>query len=170
MDVAEVAQVLAIASELDQYGIEITPTRTDAWAMALADVDFHYASQAVVRHYQGDTRRISIADIIRIEQEIKLEENQARQREALREKAERSVGEYERAKLEAAPKPEVDPDERRRHIEALIAPYRNWNLIGDRGTRRAQARWSPALAERYEQRIAQAAQEEERKRLEEQGD
>jgi hypothetical protein len=142
MDDAETAELLAMIAALDPYGekIPVDDNQVDAWALALGDVDPNFAKRAAIEHYRTTGKRISIADVI----------EGARAVEA-RDRAELRAGQLRirhQADLAALPAP-AETRDRTRDIAALLAEHRNWDPIGDLGTRRRQAAWSPELAQAY---------------------
>ena len=140
---AQVAEVLAVASEID--GREVTMPMAQVWALALQHGQItHEEAMAAVPMFYADpdtgTRWIRPADIVRITQAIRIEDAQSRRR----------LEQQARHKLPPAGTPGGPPAQpplrdRREDLHALLSSVRvtstghqRWPLTGDPDMRRAQ--------------------------------
>ena len=157
MDRTQTAKTLTVAMQLDSYGLSITPDMIEAWAMALSDVDFGYAQRAIMEHYRDQTRRVAVADIVRLSKEI-----EQRDRDALAaERRDRKL----QAEL-AAPREDGFVPVSSERLREILAPYEGkWSKTGDPNMRRQQdARWGgnfAAVIEEIRRRGEQSASPEE---------
>jgi hypothetical protein len=150
VDDAEAAEVVALIAAYDPYQrLKVTDVIVVAWALALQDVDGRLAQRAVIKFYtEVSDRPMSVADVIRGAAEIGRSDAARRRRAEI---------EQRRATDRAAIPPPAPTRDRTADLAGLLAEHRNWSPIGDLGTRRKQARWSPALAEAYRRATRAAA-------------
>jgi len=71
LNIEETAKILAMIALIENR--KFTDEQIAAWQVLLKDINVDHASQAVVRHYQGQTDQIKPAHIFKLSKEIKAE-------------------------------------------------------------------------------------------------
>lgn len=160
MNLTECVQVIAMIATYNPYQPKAADpeqarqelkSQAQAWLLAIQHsapkLTIAAACEAVVRyHAETSGRPMAVADLIRIGSAIQAEERAEAHREAMR--ARHALP----AEMRREPQPTRDRSEDLRALIAgLMARYRNWDEVGDPGTRERQAAMHPELAEKHQQ-------------------